>query len=256
MPDYKVLVFVTRTGTIVDELPVTDWSPDDSIGWADSGGMTIAIPLTGRAGVNAGQIETVRSIDRAGWTYTCCLVRDQRAIWAGPAISVDFDPDKVSIDCVDISQIFERRMVIADGYFGNPMTSDANVALTLVTRDLVIELVTRGMTGFRRDLPIDVPAQSGAEGPGVEYLAADLKTVHEAVKDVVDREDGPDVYLRPYLSLAQDQLRWSMEVGTPLLGSSTSVAVFDFPGSITNLSGTTDASECVSTAYVVGDSTC
>lgn len=257
MSTYSVLAFFTRTGAVVDQLPFTGW-PAFSTGcsWSDSDTMSVEVPLTGRRAANRQQLETVRSIERAAWTLSLCLVQDQRALWAGPATAVGFDDESLTIGCSSIKALYDRRVLIAPGHHATPMDGAGDIHLELTTADLVLELLELATTGTGRDLPIDIPVQSGMTGSSaVDYLAADLKTAGEAIKEAAERDDGPDVMLRPVLSLDQDQVRWTADVGAPRLGSAESVAVFDYPGAIKSLSGDADASECVSTAYVLGDST-
>ena len=108
------------------------------------------------------------------------------------------------------------------------------------------------MIGSRRDLPLVLPDQSGNSGPSVTYPASDLKSIYEAVKDVVEADGGPDVLLQPTISSDQSQLTWGAAVGAPKLGAINPDATWDYPVAVP--SGDVDDSETVDTAYVLGDS--
>lgn len=252
-PDYEVLVALTRTGELVDSLPVTAWTWSDGVAWADPGQMTVTVPLTGPDAAGRATVETLRSVRRAPWSLTLVLMRDQRAVWAGPAVTLGWSGTEVAVGCSSISRLLDRRMVIADGWYTQPWRVEGNVTLELTTRDLVIELIRRGTTGPGRDIPLDLPVGSGARGERVEYLAADLKTVSEALKQATERDDGPDVVIRPIVSLRDSLLRWTIDVGNPRIGTTESAATFDLSGAIRTLTGDVDGSEAVSTGYVLGD---
>jgi hypothetical protein len=249
----EVLVAVTRTGEVVGQLPWETWSYSEALAWSDPGKATVTVPLRDRRGspIATGTRELLWSIRRFPWTYSVVIVRDQRALWAGPGLTVGRSGGTVTVGCVSITKLFDRRWVIQDPYYGDPTNALGNIHLELSTRDLVIELITRGSTGFRRDLPLDLPDQLGDGGIAVDYVAADLGTVTERVKEAVDRDDGPDVLITPQLDLDQRYLRWTVDVGNPRLGSTTSAATFD--GAITDITDDVDGTEMVSTAAVVGD---
>lgn len=249
--DDQILVFFTRTGERVGALPYETWGYGDALAWADPGKGTVACPLRGDQAIGRADRELLWSIRRYPWTYSLAIVRDTRALWAGPALTVGRSGGTVTIGCVSIMRLLDSRMLIEDPFYGDPTNSGGNIHLELSTRDLVIELIDRGTTGYRRDLPIDLPAQLGNGGTAVDYLAADLGTVAERVKEAVERDDGPDVLITPQLDLDQRYLRWTVDVGNPRLGSTTSAAAFD--SSILDIGDDVDGTEMVSTAYVVGD---
>lgn len=252
--DVEVLVAFTRTGEIVDSLPFTAWDWSESVSWSDAGTMSVTVPLTGQGAADRATVETLRSIRRAPWSLSLVMMADQRAVWAGPAVTLGWSGDEVMVGCPGIAAILDRRVLVRDGWRSQPWRHGANLSFALGTRDLVIELIRQGITGIGRDLPVGLPAQSGLAGPAVDYVGADLGTVHERVKQVVDRDDGPDVLITPDVDLAAGRLRWVVNVGHPRIGSPTSRATFDVTGSTLSLSGDVDASEAVSTGYVLGDS--
>ena len=251
--DNEVLIAYTRSGRIVDSVPFTNWSWSDSVDWEDTGKMSVTVPLTGKNAAARNTVETLRSIKRAPWTLSLVLMQDGRAMYAGPAISAPWNATEITVGCTSISALFDRRMVISPDYLDRPWRVEADVKLALGSRDLVLELLARGMTGRRRDLPLMLPPQRGTTGEEVVYLGYDLKTVYEAVKDATERDDGPDVVIRPVVSLRDRQLRWVADVGDPRLGSSTPAATVDSVSAAQSLSGDIDGSEAVDTGYVLGD---
>lgn len=250
----EILVAITTTGEVVGQLPWESWSYSDALAWSDPGKATITVPLRDQRGstLALGTRELLWSIRRFPWTYSVVIVRDQRALWAGPGLTVGRQGGTVTVGCVSITKLFDKRWVIQDPYYGDPTNPAGNIHLELSTRDLVIELIRRGSTGFRRTLPLDLPTQLGDGATAVDYAAADLGTVTERVKEAVDRDDGPDVLITPQLDLDQRFLRWTIDVGNPRLGSTASAVTFD--GAISDIADDVDGTEMVSTAAVLGDS--
>ncbi|MBN9108560.1 MAG: hypothetical protein J0I34_07235 [Pseudonocardia sp.] len=249
--DYEVLVAYTRTGQVVDGIDQPDWSFEENLAWASPGKLSLTVPLPGLD--RAGQIlrSTLRGIASAGCGVSLVLMRGDDALWAGPVATLEWTDTSVSVGCSTIGKLLDRRVVVADGYWADPTNPAADLTVALPPRDLVIELLTRAISGSRRDLPIVLPAQSGNSGDPVTYKGVDLRTTFEAVKAVVEADGGPDVLMQPQMSADKSQLSWGAAIGTPDLGGLNSDAVWDYP--LTTLSGDVDDSETVSTAYVTGD---
>lgn len=263
---YEVLVAWTRTGQVIGALPAwtsADWT--DPVAWSQLGTMNVTAPLLGRGTPEQReQRDVLRLLARENLNLSLILVRtlDRRAMWAGPMTSFDWSPDAVKIACSSIAKLYDSRILIANDYWGLPNDSRGTLTFNKTNRDLALELLTQGIVGYRRDLPIEVPPQSNTEGDPITYKPDDLVTNYEGIKKIVEQDDGPDVILTPelYETEAGQWLRWVAEVGNPLVGSaalwtpSTRVPVFDWQAGLLELAGSIDASEMVSTGYVVGDS--
>ena len=250
-PLFQVLVARTRTGEIIDALPDPTWSMDDALAWADTGGLYLLLPLPGidRAGlVRRGSL---RSTATAMSSASLVLARDGVALFAGPVITLGWDAAGVSLAAAGPGWLFERRMAINPSGLATPATAD--VLLELTPADRALELLTLATTGPGRGLPITIPAQSGDQGDQVLYAGADLRTVHEAIRDVVEADGGPDLIIQPTLSADLSTLGWVVAVGQPDLGGLNRDAVWDFP--LVAIAGDLDDSETVDRAYVPGDST-
>lgn len=249
--DYEVLVAYTRTGQVVDGIDQPGWSFEENLAWGSPGKLSLSVPLPGVD--RAGRIlrSTLRGLASAGCGLSIVVMRGDVALWAGPVVTVEWSDTSVSVGCSTIGKLLDRRIVVADGYWADPTNPAADLTLALPPRDLVIELLTRAITGPRRDLPIVLPAQSGNTAEPVTYKGVDLRTTFEAVKAVVEADGGPDVLMQPQMSADKSQLSWGAAVGDPLLGGPNPDATWDYP--LTTMSGDVDDSETVSTAYVTGD---
>ncbi|MCW2904699.1 MAG: hypothetical protein JWO67_6964 [Streptosporangiaceae bacterium] len=251
-PDYSVLLFATATGQVVDALPWSDWSFTDTLAWSAPGSLTVTVPLLGRDQLGPMALGALNSIRQVGQGYSLCLVRDGRALFAGPCATMTYDEATAQVGCTSLGKLFDGRMVIQDPFYATPATAP-DINLSLTPPDLAIELLTRGTTGAGRTLPLTLPAETGVGGPTVNYVAADLGTVYDRVNEVVSADGGPDVFLQPNLSTDQSTVTWNARVGRPLLGFGAPVATFDLQSGIDTLAGTDDYTQLVTTGYVPGD---
>lgn len=249
--DYQILVAHTRTGEVVDALDGVRWSFQEHLAWAEHGSLDVTVPLPGRD--RAGQIVrgSLRSLAASMSALSLAVVRDRVALFAGPVTTLGWDDAQVSVGCASLSWLLDRRIVLTNGYWGDPMNPAANLFYDLVPRDLVLELLMHAVTGTGRNLPLTVSTQSDANGNQVTYRGSDLRTAHETIKAIVEADGGPDIVLQPQVSNDLSVVSWTASVGDPQLGEVNPAAVWDFP--LVAVSGDLDDSETVSTAYVIGD---
>lgn len=261
-PLYEMFVAWTRTGQIVDQIEPSAWSYSESVVWPDLGRMQVTVPLLGRRGlVNLANRTSLRSVANAMSSQSLVLARNGRAVFAGPVYTVGWDKDSVTIGCASLGKLFDSRVLLASGWWGQPTATAADLHFELTPRDLAIQLLTEGSTGYRRDLPITIPGQTGGEGTAANYLGKDLGTVYDRLREVVERDDGPEVYLAPELYSDKTMLRWNALVGTPRIGTAATwlpgdmLPTWDYQTNVLELSGDLDASEKVRVGYVPGSST-
>ncbi|GAY12029.1 hypothetical protein [Pseudonocardia sp. N23] len=252
-PEFRVLVAYTRTGQIVDALDDPGWSFEENLAWSTLGKMTLTVPLPGADRAGKLTRDTLRGI-RNGMSSISLVIlrRDGAALAAGPVYTLGWNAAGVSIGCASLNKLFDKRMVLAPSYLGDPTNPAASVTLALPPRDRATKLIDLAMTGVRRGLPITLPSLSGVEGDEVTYAGVDLRTTAEAVKAIVEADGGPDILLLPQVSDDQSQLSWTAAIGDPALGAFNPDATWDYP--LVAISGDVDDSETTETAYVVGDS--
>jgi hypothetical protein len=251
-PQYQALIAQTRTGAIVDAIDQPEWSFDEPLAWNDLGKATLSMPLPGRD--RAGRItrSTLRALGNGGSSLSIVLMRDDDCLWAGPVYTLGWNAGSISVGCASLGKLLDRRVVVANGYWGNPAVPAADVTLNMSARDKVITLLSMAITGSRRNLPITLPSLDGLGGAPTDYLGGDLRTTYEAVGDIVEAQGGPDVMLVPSVSNDKSTLSWAAVVGTPRIGTTNPDSTWDYPMVI--VEGDMDDSETVSTAYVPGES--
>lgn len=262
---YSLAVFWIRTGEVIGYLPEgCAWDAEENLVWSALGAMSVTCPLPGFNLAGEALRGLLRTITREGSSVGVCLIReaDRRALWAGPVMGVDVN-DSFKITAATVGKLLDSRILIANPRWGAPNDSAGDLSFPLLPRDLVLELFAQGSTGYRRDLPLVIPGQSGRTGEVTAYKAEELVTVYEAVKKVTERDDGPEVVVTPIIVDETDErsrVRFVIEVGSPLLGSAADyrrdmpVPTWDWQAGLVDLAYSFDYSEMVSTGYVPGDS--
>lgn len=281
-PDYEVLIGQTTTGVVVGSLPFSAFSFTDTLDWSSPGTASITVPLTGKDAPSADQLQLLQSIRLAGPAFTAIIVREQRPLWAGPVWTLQASAGSggtVTVAATSLPQVYDGRVAIQDPFQADPANAPA-WSLTLSPHDLVIALLTMGVTGANRGLPITFPAMNNRGGPTTIYTPTDLGMIFAQVTQVVHagasapnptggssvtnitRESqqllaqlGPDVFFTPTLAADASTFGWTVQVGDPIIGSAVSVATADLDGGVSQIDIDLDFSQIVTTGYVPGTGT-
>lgn len=257
MATYSCLIARTTTGEIIDELPMADFTWDDSLDLSRTGTMTIVCPLLGDT-VNDESSNRIRARSVAGghWYLSLVLMRDSIPLWAGPVVTHDVAPDRASVSfgCTSIAKLLDARIVMTAGFEATPAATGADVTLGLDQYSIACILLTLATTGTGRTLPITVPSPSIVTAVLRTYKAVDLASTLERLTQLSEETGGPDIRFRPQVDALQSHLSWAVDVGNPRLGQVDSLWAWDYPTSITSISEQGDSSEMTFRAYVPGNS--
>lgn len=254
LPGYSVLIADTRTGTIYDDLPMSDFSWTDSIDWGRPGNMTITCPLLGEVGVSERDARTkAESVASAPWKTTLILVRGSTPLWAGPVATHVGDEQTVQFGCVSIQQILDARLVIAAGYLDDPNNAAADVTFTVDAGGVAAGLLQLAVTGIGRELPLFIPSPATVLSPTRTYPSVDLASTADRLKALTEEDGGPDIRFLPTLNTQQTQLTWVTDIGTPHVGDPLAPWVWDYKVETISLSVDSDATAMATREYVVGD---
>jgi hypothetical protein len=256
LPDYRVLVADTRTGLVLDDLPIVDYAWSDSVDWGRPGSGTFTVPLTGEAARTERDLITrSRSVAGAKWKVSLCLVRGADALWAGPLIDHKAGATEVSFGCGSLSQILAARMALDPAYLADPLALAADLTYQITAPGVAAQLFSLATIGPARELPIEV-VTDGLVVPTTAlrtYPSSDLAGVSERLKALTEEDDGPDIRIRPRLTLDQKQLSWQIEIGNGHLGLRDTPWVWDYPSSCTEITEDGDGSAMLSLGYYLGD---
>lgn len=256
--NYRCLVANTRTGAILDELPMTGFSWRDSLDWARPGSMSVNVQLLGETratdpAMDASVRAKARAVASAHWFTSLVLVRDTTALYAAPVVSHTTSGRAVTFTCSSLRKLFDARMVIAAGYELTPNAAAANFTSSADAPGTVRNLFALATTGTGRALPLSLPPAMGAMSDIARtFDSVDLASVGERVEDIVGEDGGPDVLIRPSIDLNATQLTWTVSIGQPRIGSTAVDWVWDY-GINCDIDEDKDSSNQTSRWYQVGD---
>lgn len=255
-PLYEVFVFWTRTGEVVDQFSYLSWSYTDSVQWSEPGTMSVTVPILGDVDIGRINKEALKTVSREMRNMSIVLVRDGRALAAGPIFSINWSATEITIQCASITKLLDYRLVMDPSYLLDPLNPASDLRYTLTDYNMIIQLINTAMTGTNRALPLIVPTQNSdyaAPEATITYVGRDFGTYLERITEITDQDDGPDVHIIPNINADKTIVNWVVNIGQPRIGAVDSVAVWDFSSAIDEITGDIDDSERVTTGYVVGD---
>ena len=203
------------------------------------------------------------------------IVDEGDQLRGGPIWVSDYDRDSrvMSLSALGAASYFDHRMIIpllamtadvtswtipdpldATKTIPNPALSTVYNGISLGTMAKRLVQQSRLWTGG--NVPIVFPADE-ADDRTQTYLGADFKPVWEAINDLMERENGPEVRFVPKYTDNRDGVEWEMQIGTiaqPLL-SSTTIPLWDATvkeSPILNLQMKKDATKLASLAWFTG----
>lgn len=210
------LTFDLRTGRKLRYLPTKtggDWKRAIN----DPGSLSCTVPMT----VDTAKLN-LRESTRPVRTGLACLDGD-RVLNAGPVWSRRYSREDRSLElrAAGIGSYFDHRVVMrvlweAAVVSGEINTDDPNWVLTFTGEsfsNMVKGLISEAMDWTGGDLPIILPADT----PGTRdqsYQGYDLATVWQRVKELTEREGGPEVRFDPQLTSDRQGVEFVLKVGT------------------------------------------
>jgi hypothetical protein len=252
--NYWILVVETRTGVVVDELPWTTYRWNDSLDLSRTGTMSVTVPLLHDSPIREAAVRAkARGVASGKWKFSLALIRDGRALFAGPVVTHNATSAEVTLGCSSIAQVLAARRLIATGHELAPSSAAADVVLSVRQSSLPATLITLATAGYGRELPLVVPDVVAGETTLRTYKGADVASVLERLTQASEEAGGADVAFVPELSLAQTSLQWRVDVGAPHLGAVDSDWVWTYPTTCVAIGETGDASEQTHRGYVPGD---
>jgi hypothetical protein len=254
-PSYWCLVVNTVTGVVLDELPISDFTWNDSLDLDRPGSMTVTVPLLDDSPTSdASQRVKARSVASAPWLTTLCLVRNGRALWAGPVVTYSASANTVQFGCVSVAKLLDARLLVANGFELTPTATGADVTITSNQAATAVTLLNLATTGTGCALPFTISPVSTTGDLSRVYAAADTASVLSRLAQLTQESGGPDVRFTAVLDQAQSALTWHVDVGQPRLGDVTAPWVWDYPASILEATEDGDGSDMTFRGYVPGDS--
>jgi hypothetical protein len=254
-PAWSLLVAESVTGTVVGRLPMSALSWSRGLTFGSGHVCQPTIPLDGppRPGDPTSTTDWVRTIVEGGPRFMLVAVYGQRAVTYGFISAPSPAPSGVTIGTLDLAGLLRRRSIIAAGQRLTPASVAADTTLGPVSKPQLARLLlvqALGETGGA--LPLDVSTPTVTAGTETRtYSGFRLTKYADALLDLADDEDGPDIRVTPVLSVDQQSVTLRVDIGEPYVGA---VEVhFDSPGSCADITPDYDMSQMGAYHYVPGD---
>ncbi|HWO59279.1 MAG TPA: hypothetical protein VNO31_04515, partial [Umezawaea sp.] len=266
LPLYRYEVADLSTGNVLGDLPLNGVRYGKKLNDSGvlSGSFVVEPRLTPQRAVE----------DPYDWTMpakrTLTVYRDERPVWGGIIWTSNYSSANgvVQIGAGDYWSYFDHRMVLpvlalVDGSYGNKVAPSGDYIATQgvtfaaveqlqIARDLV-ELA-QAHTGGDIGIELDGTLSSGIDRDR-EYDGFDLSTVGQALRNLANTLDGPDLLFdvvgvdamgRPIRRLLQ---------GEPLLGVQGSPHVFEYGANLVDYTWARDGSGMITREFATGDGT-
>lgn len=210
---WRCAVYETRTGLVVDELPLVG-VPQFNRLIGEAGNLSVTTTATGIPVVDLRQYLT-------GWRHSLAVIWANAVLQAGPIVSHRFDDDgsgTVDIGAVGLMQLLNRRVLKAAGATTN-LASAAPLTITASLHTIVKYLLVAATQDPYCELPLVLPDDiAGTETR--TYLSADLRYIGQEITDLSGLDGGPEVDLAPRLTVdveGREVVEHVARIGNPTL---------------------------------------
>ncbi|MFD0918907.1 hypothetical protein ACFQ16_04045 [Saccharopolyspora rosea] len=187
--------------------------------------------------------------------YSWAVLYGDHVVQAGPVRTwqVADEERKLTVSGAGMAAEFDRRIVRNPrGHTAVTHPSEDLILRNLSVQGLMVELVRANLDQRGYQLPIVLPdPEPGPES--ITYHAFDLANVWDRVRDLSQREGGPEFEFRPRLVDGGRRLEWVLDIGHPRLGDEDAQLVWDNGAAIGPLDVDVDGSRTpVSRVWVKG----
>ena len=232
---WRCLVYLTRTGQIVDELRLVG-APRWSRTVNEAGSVAVGVDVNDLA---ASEVQSYTS----GWRHSLALAwGDGYIAQAGPITAHD-DPDDgsgvITIGAVGVRGLLNHR-ILKSTYTGSIAEEAADLTFgPLSLHTIAKRIVAQGLVEPYCELPLVLPAD--IPGDQTRYFPGfDLAYVGERLSDVSDEEAGPDVDFAPRFSADGKRVEHDVLIGDPGLPAAGVPLLWDYGQSLLKLPTSSD----------------
>lgn len=254
---YYALAYLTTNGQVLNELPL---AADPA--WAqlinDPGTWTIQVPIGGTGIARDTLLEYTEQELKVsvailwGTGSTADVVCQAGPITASTPFGQTEDPPIMQVGGQGIWAMLNRRNQIASTWPGVSLAAGGGADTSYgptSTQGIAVAILQNAIA--RDPLPIDLPSSVGGTSTAA-YFGYELVPAGQKLSELTQQTGGPDILLQPYLASSGSQIRHQALIGTPTLTSSVPV-YFDYPGNISQILPTRDATKLARTVYVRGN---
>lgn len=256
-PRFTVLVFHTRTGNVLAELDYSALSFDEKLN--GGGSASITCPLDAATGRDTwddrSSAYVLRGIMSGPWRFSIAVVWGSTVAWAGPLVSPVPSLTGVELKCSTLWALLGRRRLMTYAAV-DPASPKADVSFSGRSLAGIAQgIIEHATAEYGRELPLDYLPITVTGDHERTYHGYDYKPVDEALRQLSEVIDGPDIDFRPVLvrTDAGERVRWQVRIGEPELGDPDAPLVWDQGAGLVDMEFDLDGSRMCSYVAVPGD---
>lgn len=206
----RVTAVETLTGVPITSLEVSEGSWKSSLTMPGDGSVTIPV-----RDMLAPVPSEIVGLLRRGWATTI-VIESAGIDYAGVVVGDVWSPATglLTLELIELGALLAHRLLFGVSQYATGTKRLRGRDLGHVLREAFRWALVEGDRRWR--LPVDLP--SWVDGP-VErlYERFNFESAAQFIEQLTGEDGAPDVFLRPGWS--GDRLRWTLEVGTPLLNA-------------------------------------
>lgn len=232
MGEWRALVAETVSGLVVADVALSaEPQFDRSLG--DKGSWSVELITDDRAN---------RQVDfhtyvRPPW-YSWIVAYDDFPVQAGPTWTHGFkDAERrLTVSGSGLNGIYGRRVVRrASGTPAAITRPDSDLTYTgLSLRGILRQLVADNHAQDGYALPIDLPGAEAGTATRT-YRGYELGLMWDRMMDLTGVLNGPEFDFAPVFANNGANIRWRLDIGTPLLGDQDTAATWDYGGALSEI---------------------
>lgn len=253
---YYALAYLTRTGLVLGEVPIAG-APTWTQMINDPGSWSLAVPVTG---TGMPQAKFLEFADQE-WKISVAICwgtgsTSDIIVQAGPWITTAPSSDTsvvATIGGTGFWGMLNHRLQVASTWPGLSVsgtggadttygpTSYQGVAVGILNNAVALDT-----------LPLDVPAAISGTVT-MTYFGYDLTMSGQRLTELATTiATGPDILFKPYFS-SSNTIRHQAIIGNPRITPGSTALYFDYPGAISSILPSRDASQMAGNYFVKGN---
>lgn len=251
-PRYYALVYLTVTGEVVGEIPLSELPTWSSQVNAD-GSWSVKTPIGHDGGLTKAELRGLTD----SWRFSIAVCWGTGTVGdyicqAGPLVSdqlVSEIPAVLQLGGAGLWGLLRQTMQFNSTWPGVTLAVGADTRYTASLQGIAVAILNNAAA--RNRMPIDIPAG----GTGVlirSYFGYDFASAGQRLYELTQDIGGPDVYLRPYFA-DSSHIRHQALVGNPTLSTPGNPVTFDYPGSVISILPTRNGANLSTTTYEKGN---
>jgi hypothetical protein len=254
-PTWTFSVADLRTGAILADLPFDDVSYATPLN--DAGGFSASLTLDTRLASRL-DVRDLTTPARRCWY----ALRDGRPMYGGIIWTASYDSasQKVGIGGSDWWSYFDARRILPSLIALDPGLTTEIAALAATAfdnedqNDIVRALVALAQSHTGGDIGIQVDASFSGQFREREWFGYDLKSVGDALTQLSQVLDGPDLRFTVGAdAAAPGGIARQLIIGEPWLGQQGSQHVWEYGRNLTSYTWPRDGSSMVTRAFAIGE---